>query len=60
MTWQGECIFFNIPIRFSPSRIMTVEAISPRIPENNKFIPIAFPINPRIPPSKLKPINLPA
>ena len=28
--------------------------------ENIKFIPIAFPTNPRIPPSKAKPNNLPA
>jgi hypothetical protein len=47
------------PTRFKPRRIITVEAINPKIAENMKFIPIAFPIRPSNPPSKANPRTLP-
>ena len=53
-------LFAKIPSKLNPSKIMTEEAISPNIAEKVKFIPMAFPINPSMPPKKAKPTNLPA
>ena len=59
--WLGKVseFFLKIPSKFIPSIIITIEAKSPSIAEKIKFIPIACPSNPRIPPSKPKPNNLP-
>jgi hypothetical protein len=48
-------VFLNIPARLRPRNIITREAMIQSIAEKRKFIPIAFPIIPSIPPKRAKP-----
>lgn len=58
---DGNATLFltNTPIRFKPSNSITSEAKSPRIAVKVKFIPIASPIAPSMPPKIAKLRSLP-
>lgn len=60
-TPEGSVIllFTKIPTKFKPKSNIIIEANSPNIVVKVRFMPIAFPIIPSIPPSKANPINLP-